>query len=71
MGGALSTQVSHGGGLAGPVVAQEGHDVVLVEVEAQLVQGQLAAHLVHLGELVDAHHHGQVAGLLLDAPLLL
>ena len=63
--------LSHGGGLAGSVVSQEGHHLVLVEVEAQLVEGQLIAHLVDLGQLVYTNHQRQVAGLLFNTTHLL
>lgn len=36
-----------------------------MEVEAQFVQGQFTACLVHLGQFVYTHHQGKVVGLLL------
>lgn len=45
--------VSHGGGLAGPVVAQEGGDLPLVEVQAQPVDGHTAAVAVNLHQVAD------------------
>lgn len=36
-----------------------------MQVEAQFVQGQFTACLVHLGQFVYTHHQGKVVGLLL------
>lgn len=67
----VSSNRSHGCGLASAVVSQEGDDLVLMQVEAQLVEGQLTAGLVHLGQFVDTNHQRQVARLLLNAAHLL
>lgn len=53
----------HGGGLAGPVVAEEGGDLSLVEVDAQVVDGQLLALTVHLLQVLDRHAQLLVLGL--------
>jgi len=44
---------SHGGGLAGPVVAQQGGDLPLVEVQAQPVDSHVAAVAVNLHQVAD------------------
>ena len=61
-------QSSHGGGLASPVVAQEGGDMALVHVETQLVDSQLAV-LVALGQVVHVDPQRQVCGLRLKVHL--
>lgn len=62
---------SHCCGLAGTIVSQEGDHLVLMQVQAQFVQRQFAASLVHFGQFVYAHNQWKVAGLLLYAPHLL
>ena len=57
----------HGGGLPRPVVAQEGGDLSLVELEVEVVDGQLGALLVDLHQVVDGHAQHQVGGLRFDA----
>lgn len=57
----------HGGGLPSSVVAQEGGDLALVEVQGQAVHSHLHAISVHLHQALNGHPQLQVAGLLLHA----
>lgn len=45
--------VVHGGGLARPVVAQEGGDLALVEADAEAVHGGPGAAAEHLDQVLD------------------
>ena len=64
---AASSLSLHGGGLPRSVVAQEGGDLALVELEVEVVDGQLGTRLVDLDQVVDGHAQHQVGGLLFDA----
>lgn len=44
---------SHGGGLSSAVVAQEGGDLPLVEVQAQPIDGRTAAAAIDLHQVAD------------------
>lgn len=57
----------HGGGLAGPVVSQEGGDLAAVELEGQSVHSQLVAVAVDLDQVLDVDAGLDVRRLLLDA----
>lgn len=57
----------HGGGLASPVVSQEGGDLAAVELERQSVHGQLFAVAVDLDQVLDVDAGLDVRRLLLDA----
>lgn len=57
----------HGGGLAGPVVSQEGGDLAVVELEGQSVHSQLVAVAVDLDQVLDVDAGLDVGRLLLDA----
>ena len=46
---------------------QERGDLSLVEIEVEVVNGQLGPLLVDLHQVVDGHTQHQVGGLLLDA----
>lgn len=61
----LPDSSSHGGGLAGPVVAQEGGDLPLVEVQAQPIDGHMAAAAVNLHQVADGNSGLQLGGRLL------
>lgn len=49
----LRGRVVHGGGLARPVVAQEGGDLALVEADAEAVHGGPRAAAEHLDQVLD------------------
>lgn len=49
----LRGRVVHGGGLARPVVAQEGGDLALVEADAEAVHGGHGAAAEHLDQVLD------------------
>lgn len=57
----------HGGGLAGPVVSQEGGDLAVVELEGKSVHSQLVAVAVDLDQVLDVDAGLDVRRLLLDA----
>lgn len=45
----------HSGGLASSIVPQEGGDLSLVELEVEVVDGQLGSLLVDLHQVTDGH----------------
>lgn len=57
----------HGGGLASPIVPQEGGDLAAVELEGQSVHGQLFAVAVDLDQVLDVDARLDVRRLLLNA----
>lgn len=63
----LVSRFLHGGGLAGPVVSQEGGDLAAVELEGQSVHSQLVAVAVDLDQVLDVDAGLDVRRLLLDA----
>lgn len=65
--GRVVSRFLHGGGLAGPVVSQEGGDLAAVELEGQSVHSQLVAVAVDLDQVLDVDAGLDVRRLLLDA----
>ena len=56
---------SHGGRLSRAVVAQERGDLALVEVDAEIIDGQFVARLVDLVQVADGGPPLQVSWILL------
>ena len=57
----------HGGGLPSSIVAQEGGNLALIEIQGQAINSHLHAISVNLHQVLNGHAQLQVCGFLLHA----